>query len=55
MQHFAYIWRLLAHSGDFYLQLTISAVLLTVGAFSLAILAGLLTVRVSLLTLGKCV
>ena len=38
-----------------YLQLTILAFLLTIGAFSLTILPFLLTIGAFLLTLGKCV
>ena len=51
---FAYSWKLPAYSGAFYLQLTILAFLLTVGAFLLTILASLLTVGAFLLTVGKC-
>ena len=51
---FAYSWKLPAYSGAFYLQLTILAFLLTVGAFWLTILASLLTIGAFLLAMGKC-
>ena len=52
---FGYSWKLPAYSGAFYLQLTISVFLLTVGACLLTVLVFLLTVGAFLLTMGECV